>query len=140
MLGQSLAVLFDIVPKARYASIREKYTELETPFGYRINDFMPDPKTPEEERAVQLVVQKTNQYGTIWPFVHGFAILALEKMGEHALAVEQFRRWDKLEGFYEWYDASTGQPFGSNQQLWSAALYLAAARTLGIDDESCRRI
>jgi GH15 family glucan-1,4-alpha-glucosidase len=35
-----------------------------------------------------------------------------------------------LNGFREWYDPATGKGYGAQEQLWSATLFLRAARAL----------
>ena len=69
----------------------------------------------------------------IWPFIHGFAILALLKMGERALADQPFDEYTALSGFWEYYDPKTGKGYGAEEQLWSAALYLRVAAEFGHD-------
>ena len=128
LLGQSLAVLFDISEPPQHLDIIRSVQKLDTPFTFSINNCLPNPRTPEEA----LAVKRTNQYGVVWPFVTGYAILALLKMGERAMAVDQFQKWNRLQGFYEWYDPKTGEPHGGKQQLWSAALYIRVAKEMGM--------
>ena len=45
-------------------------------------------------------------------------------------AKDQFKKLSSLESFREWYDPSTGKGYGAREQLWSAALYLRAAKAL----------
>ena len=35
-----------------------------------------------------------------------------------------------LDGFYEWYDIEKGNGYGSENQVWSAALYLKVEQIL----------
>jgi glycogen debranching enzyme len=128
--GQSLAILFDIVPRDRYGSIVKKYKDVSMPFGFRINDIFPKPTTEEERRVVERIKSTTNQFNVVWPYINAFAILALRKIGEFDLANKQWESWNKLDGFCEWYDPETGQGFGDTKQLWSAALYLRVAKAL----------
>ncbi|MBI4441714.1 hypothetical protein HY639_06105 [Candidatus Woesearchaeota archaeon] len=127
LLGQSLAVLYEIVPEKRYSLIIEKMKEVECSFGYKINTCTPKPVNKTEAETIT----KTNQYGVIWPFIMGFGIQALDKMGQKEKAEELFAKWDKLDGFNEWYDPETGQGHGDKEQLWSACLYLQTAKALG---------
>jgi hypothetical protein len=60
----------------------------------------------------------------VWPFIIGFSILALQKMGEHELVEKQLEKLLKLRGFYEWYDPESGKGFGAREQLWGATLLL----------------
>ena len=125
-LGQSLAILFELVPKERYASILRHYKVVECKYGYMTNNLSPAPLTKEE----RLAIEKTNQYSIMWPFITGYAIQALDKMGESAKAQEMLKRWTAQDGFYEWYYPESKTGSGSNDQLWSAALYLQTANVL----------
>ena len=127
-LGNALAVLFDVAPPDRWASIIESAEALDTPYGYKLNKVTLPPKS-KAETAVML---RTNQFGVIWPFIHGFMILAALKGGRADIAERQFQKWTELGGFYEFYDPTTGNGHGSTDQVWSAALYLRAARALGV--------
>lgn len=62
----------------------------------------------------------------------GYVVLALNKMGKRKEAKELFSQWTRLYGFREWYNAETGQGGGAQKQMWSAALYIAAGRSLGL--------
>lgn len=77
-------------------------------------------------------MERINQYGVIWPFIHGFMILAALKAGDVALAKTQYEKWNKVKGFFEWYDPVSGQGYGSNEQLWSAALYLCVTQAMNL--------
>jgi len=122
--GQSLAILFNIVPKERYITIFKKYEEVSMPFGFRINDIFPKPTTSEEKKSIQKIIATANQFGVVWPYINAFVILALIKMGRKNVALEHWERWNKLKGFYEWYDPETGTGYGDPEQLWSACLYI----------------
>ena len=69
-------------------------------------------------------MNRTPQHSIIWPFIHGFMILALVKEGKIDKAKEQFEKWNQLVGFHEFYDPKTGKGGGSRDQLWSACLYI----------------
>lgn len=126
-LGNAFAILFDVAPQDRWTSIIESAEALDTPYGYKLNKVTLPPKS-KEEIAVML---RTNQFGVIWPFIHGFMILAALKSGRVEIARRQFQKWTELDGFYEFYDPTTGKGHGSSDQVWSAALYLRAAQALG---------
>lgn len=122
-LGQSFAILFDVVPEERYATIIKKFADVRVRYGYKTNDVLPAPTSKQEAR----VIENTNQYSVMWPFVSGFAMLAFGKMGMKEQAVREFLQWTSLPGFYEWYDPKIGKGYGDPQQMWSAALYLRCA-------------
>ena len=73
--------------------------------------------------------------GGIWPFVGGFWVLALARLGQHELAWAEL---DKLAGanqrddwrFTEWFHGKTLQPMGMAGQSWNAATFLLALREL----------
>src|SRR3989344_105288 len=125
VLGQSLAIIYGIVPAWRNVRIAKKYRELDTKFGIRANNNIPDKTVAENGLHLD-----TNQYAVIWPFIVGYAILALLEMGEQYLAESQFEKWQNLFGFCEWYDPNNGVGLGGKEQMWSAALYLRAAIAL----------
>ncbi len=129
--GQALGVIHDVIPASRYPAVLESFNLLHTPRGYMSNDCRPNPVTPEERKLLRL--KRMKQSFVIWPFIHGYAILALAKMGEMALAQKAFEEYTQLDGFWEYYDPKTGKGYGAREQLWSAALYIRAAAALGHD-------
>ncbi len=68
------------------------------------------------------------QNSTVWPFVEAKVAEALAAMGEGQRAREVYERAIGREGFYEWYDPSTGEPHGSAGQLWTAAGLLSMSK------------
>lgn len=127
-LGNALSILFDVAPTERWDSIIQSSEALDTSYGYKLNGVTLPPKS-KEETAVML---RTNQFGVIWPFIHGYMILAALKSNREDIALRQFEKWTNLDGFYEFYDPTTGKGYGSINQTWSAALYLRVARALNI--------
>lgn len=123
-LGQALAVLYDIVPPERYPGILKKFASIRKHYGYMTNDVVPVPTS----KAETVVIATTNQFSVLWPFVNGFILLALAKMGMCEEAMNMFRAWTELPGFYEWYGPDSGKGYGEPEQVWSAALYLRCAR------------
>lgn len=130
-LGQALGVIHDVIPPERYPFVLDSFTCLHTPRGYLSNDCRPNPTTPEERKLLHL--KRMKQSFVIWPFIHGYAILALLKMGESELAEQAFTEYTRLNGFWEYYDPRTGKGYGAKEQLWSAALYFRTAAALGHD-------
>lgn len=72
--------------------------------------------------------------GAAWPFVGGFYVCALNRLGIDAASSELERlamangmcRNDESVGFNEWLHGKTGEPLGQFGQSWSAGMYLAA--------------
>ena len=73
--------------------------------------------------------------GGIWPFVGGFWVLLLAKLGREQEAWTELARlalanrvndWE----FNEWFQGQTGEPMGMARQSWNAALYILAYRAL----------
>jgi glycogen debranching enzyme len=123
-LGGAFAVLYDVIPQERYVSVAASFHSVDTSCGVAIK-CRHNPVTPEERE----VIERTDGV-VVWPFVVGFSILALIKMGERAMAEEQFEKLLGLEGFREWYDPANGKGYGALEQLWSATLFLRAAAAL----------
>ncbi len=128
-LGQALGVIYGAIVPESYPAVLESFASLHTARGYLSNDCRPNPVTPEEKRLLRL--KRMKQSFVIWPFIHGYAILALLKMGEAELAEKAFSEYTNLSGFWEYYDPKTGQGYGAKEQLWSAALYIRVAAALG---------
>ena len=73
--------------------------------------------------------------GGLWPFVGGFWVMALARIGQrqrawHALG--QLARANALDDwrFTEWFHGRTLAPMGMAGQSWNAATFLLARRTL----------
>ena len=59
----------------------------------------------------------------VWPFLGGFYIAALMKMGRDAAAAGALERLAELNQcgqFNEWHHGETGVPMGAQDQAWSA--------------------
>jgi glycogen debranching enzyme len=73
--------------------------------------------------------------GGLWPFVGGFWVLALARIGRQDLAWQEL---DRLAGanerdgwrFTEWFHGRTLEPIGMAGQSWNAATFLLAWREL----------
>lgn len=116
-LAHALAIIYGVVPKDRINKVVKAFSIASSKYGYKNIT----PTYPQGECGYAPYFY---QNSTIWPFVHGFAILALIKTGNIKLAKEEFIKFTNQIGCNEWYDARTGKPMGSSGQLWSAALYL----------------
>jgi hypothetical protein len=73
--------------------------------------------------------------GGIWPFVGGFWVMLLARLGkekdawvelEKLALVNRVNDWE----FNEWFQGQTGEPMGMPRQSWNAALFIMAYRTL----------
>ncbi len=72
--------------------------------------------------------------GGIWPFIGGFYLLALNKMGsaQFGSALQSLADANALVvskgdmGFNEWQHGITGEPMGQDGQSWNAGMYIAA--------------
>lgn len=67
--------------------------------------------------------------GGIWPFLGGFYVAALVKMGEYEKAEAALHHLGELNQageFNEWHHGETAEPMGVKDQAWSAAMYLFA--------------
>lgn len=124
-LGIALAVLYEIPPSDHFEQIRQTLKSVDTAYGVTIKCIHNPYKDGEKE-----VFERTKGE-VVWPFVVGFAIMALQKMGYTADAQDLFAKMENLDGFYEWYDPETGRGWGAQEQLWSAALYLRVRQYIG---------
>jgi len=73
--------------------------------------------------------------GGAWPFVGGFWVLLLARLGKTGEAwgeLEKLALTNRVNGweFNEWFQGQTGEPMGMPRQSWNAALYILAYRTL----------
>ncbi len=125
-LGLSLGVIFNIIPKDRYASVAKLLKACESRYGVRnmlIRDKNMDPD--------RLRIPTCDQYSVVWPFISCYAAMALNKMGYKRLAIAEMNKMSELNGFNEWYSPDSGKPLGSKNQLWTAALYLESVKDVG---------
>ncbi|MFN3532732.1 MAG: glycoside hydrolase 100 family protein, partial [Candidatus Brocadia sp.] len=73
--------------------------------------------------------------GGIWPFVGGFWVMLLAKLGRKGLAwkeLERFASANKVNNweFNEWLHGMTGKPRGMAGQSWNAAMFILAFHAL----------
>ncbi|HYM48155.1 MAG TPA: glycoside hydrolase 100 family protein, partial [Burkholderiaceae bacterium] len=69
--------------------------------------------------------------GGSWPFIGGFWVWALVRLGQHERAREQLARLVQMNAvrgweFNEWFHGQTGTPRGMPGQSWNAAMLLLA--------------
>jgi sucrose-6F-phosphate phosphohydrolase len=78
--------------------------------------------------------------GGIWPFVGGFWVKFVNKLGFREMAIAELHKLALInkEGvneeweFTEWAHGTTGKPMGKAYQAWSAAQYISACNDLKI--------
>ena len=78
--------------------------------------------------------------GGIWPFVGGFWVKFVNKLGYKEMAISELHKLALInkEGineeweFTEWAHGTTGKPMGKAYQAWSAAQYISACHDLKI--------
>ncbi len=78
--------------------------------------------------------------GGIWPFVGGFWVKFINKLGFKDVAIAELHKLALInkEGineeweFTEWAHGTTGKPMGKAYQAWSAAQYISACHDLKI--------
>ncbi|WP_417860287.1 HAD-IIB family hydrolase [Winogradskyella sediminis] len=78
--------------------------------------------------------------GGIWPFVGGFWVKFVNKLGFKDIAIAELHKLALInkEGinveweFTEWAHGTTGKPMGKSYQAWSAAQYISACHELNI--------
>jgi len=136
--GNALAILNGTAPKEISDGIVKGFNAAKTAFGYR--NITPN---YEFNRAKLLITwyltcgvtngaflrNKPNRYqnSAIWPFVEIRVIDALKKLQATLEAEEAIKLMIERKGFNEFYDPITGEPRGSEGQLWTAAAVLSAA-------------
>ena len=124
-LGGALAVLEGVVGPDAYPALLRCFRGVDSPCGVTIR-CKHNPLDAEEAA----VIARTDGI-VAWPFIVGFAALALGRMAKYSpeageMAREQLGKLLGLAGFREWYDPATGKGHGAREQLWSAALLLRA--------------
>ena len=89
---------------------------------------------PYMERHKQNLPYQYHNGGT-WPYVAGFWVLLLLKLGRKELARKELHRYAEVcrvnnWEFNEWMHGKTGKPMGMAGQSWNAAMFIAAAKAL----------
>ncbi len=119
-LGGSLAVLYGIARGTRREALAASFRSVDTGIGVTIQ-CQHNPYQPGEAEVIA-----ATKGVVVWPFVVGFTVMALKKMGEHLACVSQFEKLVNQAGFHEYYDPHTSKGWGATEQLWSAVLFLRA--------------
>jgi len=128
-LGGALAVIHDAIGKEHYKDLVKNFRAMDSTNGVTVKY-----KPIALDQSEQAVVLETNGV-IVCPFVIGFTVLALLKMGEYEFAEEQFIKLCDLNGFQEWYHPGTGRGYGTHKQLLSAALFLRAHEAISRERE-----
>ncbi|MBI1975036.1 MAG: glycogen debranching protein [Parcubacteria group bacterium] len=138
-LGNILAILFDVADGSQAAQILDYARDV------GVSDPLPSkaihpPVFPgqadwrEYYRKYHLNLPHQYHNGGSWPFVGGFHVLSLVKVGRfeeaeamllklvEANRVGKRREWE----FNEWLHGLTGKPMGKVKQAWSAGMFLWA--------------
>jgi glycogen debranching enzyme len=71
--------------------------------------------------------------GGVWPFIGGFYVAALVKMGRceaAAVALRSLAELNQRGQFNEWHHGQTGAPMGAEYQAWSAGMYVFACESV----------
>ncbi|WP_243373654.1 glycoside hydrolase 100 family protein [Geotalea sp. SG265] len=73
--------------------------------------------------------------GGIWPFVGGFWVMLLARLGKREQALIELTRLAEANRindweFNEWFHGLTGEPRGMAGQSWNAAMFILACRTV----------
>jgi len=136
-LGNALAILNGTASEKISKGICRGFNIAKTPFGYR--NITPYYEINREKAMltwyktcrVAFGVFLRNRPGkyqnsAIWPFIESTVIHALRKMGLTGEAKDAASLMIERKGFNEFYDPSTGEPNGSEEQLWTAAAVLSA--------------
>lgn len=130
-LGASFAVLNGVVGPGYYERIVEAMRSVDSETGVTIKcRHNPTSHRSETEKIEEAAIIDRTDGVVSWPFVVGFSVLALLKMGELEFAERQFQKMTAYDGFREYYDPILQRGWGETNQLWSAVLYLRAKRAI----------
>lgn len=148
LLGNSLAILSGIADRKRAEAIvdwveascaaMKNSALLSVDLAPNLFPFIGPDDADWRERYRQFNNPGEYHNGGIWPFVSGFHVAALVATGRQRLAEQKLSaltdlcRRSKSQsidfGFNEWIRAQDGRVCGEDWQLWSASMYLYAAR------------
>jgi glycogen debranching enzyme len=138
-LGNLLAIIFDIAEGNQINLILDYIVQAGIADPFPIKDIHPpifpgDRDWREYYRKDNLNMPYQYHNGGIWPFVGGFYVTALVKVGRIDDAyknlvklAEANRKGKKAEWeFNEWLHGITGNPMGVVKQAWSAGMFIFA--------------
>lgn len=138
-----LAILFEIADKEKQKKISQYLFKKQISSPYPVKVLNPPIFYPNPTWNPKVDLYREKQYQNlpfcfhnagIWPFVGGFYISMLVKIGQREKAKKELERlalankvgkkyeWE----FNEWLHGKTGKPMGAYFQSWSAAGYIIA--------------
>jgi hypothetical protein len=140
VFGNVMAVLCGLAGDAMAQHIVKELVAARVAEPYPIRVVI-DPISVDHElwRAYMGRHQQNQEYqyhnGGVWPFVGGFWVMALARLGKHRRAGEELvklARANSLDDwrFTEWFHGKSLQPMGMPGQSWNAAAFLIARRAL----------
>lgn len=140
VFGNALAILCDAAPESMGHRIAQtvQAARAAEPWPIRVALHPLSPQHPQWRPYMGRHRQNlTHQYhnGGIWPFVGGFWVMALARLGRRAeaeAALAALARANAADGwrFTEWFHGRSLAPMGMDGQSWNAATWLLARRAL----------
>ncbi len=159
VLGNSLAIMFDLADQQQAASILRYFSDRAVSQPYPAK-CLAEPVTGQNDRWGMLK-SNVEQFQSppwrnppycyhnagVWPFVGGCYVLALARSGQADLARAELARLaaaNKLgtQGdweFPEWLHAQTAAPSGAKYQSWNAATFIMAYHAISAGKPVFRR-
>ena len=141
VFGNLLAVLFEVANRAQEQRILDYLYQvgIAEPYPVRVLHPVIHPGSKdwrEYYRNNNLNLPHQYHNGGIWPFVGGFYVAVLVKLGQMEEARRQLEKLaevnrlgiDEAWEFNEWCHGRTGRPMGYPHQAWSAGMYVYAYR------------
>jgi glycogen debranching enzyme len=139
-LGNLLAVIFGVADERQSASILDYIVEAGVAEPWPVKAFWPVISPGEKDwreyyRQYNLNLPHQYHNGGAWPFLGGFYVAALVKVGRFSRAKEQLVRLAEMNrasrtesewDFNEWFHGLSGRPMGHSRQSWSAGMFLFA--------------
>ncbi|WP_205527775.1 amylo-alpha-1,6-glucosidase [Listeria costaricensis] len=142
-LANLLAILFGVADQKKAEKILDYIHGCGLNRPYPVQSVYPVIQPGDKDWREYYRVRNLNQphhyhNGGAWPFIGGFYVAALVKVGRLAEAEQEFQRLTEMNRggqkndweFNEWFHGTTGQPMGFAGQSWSAAMYLFAEKAV----------
>jgi glycogen debranching enzyme len=140
VFGNILACLFDLPLRAKQQAIVDRLLARGANQPWPIRTLLSPIRQespfwrPYMDRHKQNLPYQYHNGGT-WPFVAGFWVLLLCKLGRADLALKEMERYAavcKLNNweFNEWLHGKTGVPRGMKGQSWNAAMFIVAEKAI----------